>query len=151
VILVDIIAMGRIGFAMARDGLLPPRLAAVHPRFGTPSLITVLTVALVAVMAAFVPIGELAEMVSIGTLFAFTIVSLAVPVLRRTRPELHRPFRTPLSPLLPVASALLCVALMTNLSIQTWLRFLAWLVIGLGIYLTYGVRRARASEATLSR
>jgi APA family basic amino acid/polyamine antiporter len=146
VILVDIIAMGRIGFAMARDGLLPPRFAVVHPRFGTPSVITLLTVALVAVLATFVPIGQLAEMVSIGTLFAFTIVSVAVPVLRHTRPELHRPFRTPLSPFLPILSALLCVALMTNLSIETWLRFLAWLVIGFAIYFTYGVRRARAGR-----
>jgi APA family basic amino acid/polyamine antiporter len=147
VILVDIIAMGRIGFAMARDGLLPPRFAVVHPRFGTPSVITLLTVALVAVLATFVPIETLAEMVSIGTLFAFTIVSIAVPVLRRTRPELSRPFRTPLSPLLPVASALLCMALMTNLSIETWLRFLAWLAIGFVIYFAYGVRRARVATA----
>src|SRR3954469_82579 len=93
VILVDIVTMGRIGFAIARDGLLPPPLTRVHPRHGTPSLITVLTVAFVAVLAALVPLGTLAEMVSIGTLFAFTVVSVAVPVLRRTRPDLPRPFR----------------------------------------------------------
>jgi APA family basic amino acid/polyamine antiporter len=146
VILVDLIAMGRIGFAMARDGLLPPRLAEVHPRFGTPSVITLLTVALVAVLATFVPISALAEMVSIGTLFAFTMVSIAVPVLRRTRPDLHRPFRTPFSPVLPVLSAVLCVALMANLSIETWLRFLAWLALGALVYLGYGNRRARVAE-----
>ena len=146
VILVDLIAMGRIGFAMARDGLLPPRLAEVHPRFGTPSVITLCTVALVAVLAAFVPISALAEMVSIGTLFAFTIVSLAVPILRRTRPTLDRPFRTPFSPVLPVLSAVLCVALMANLSIETWLRFLAWLVIGAVVYLGYGRKRARVAQ-----
>jgi len=148
VILVDIIAMGRIGFAMARDGLLPPRLARVHPRFGTPSVITLATVALVALLAALVPLDKLAEMVSIGTLFAFTVVSLAVPLLRRTKPDLPRPFRTPLSPVLPIASAVLCVALMSNLALETWIRFLAWLAIGFAIYFAYGVRRSRVGRRT---
>jgi basic amino acid/polyamine antiporter, APA family len=146
VILVDIVTMARIGFAMARDGLLPPALARLHPRFGTPSLITILTVLFVAVLAALVPLGKLAEMVSIGTLFAFTIVSLAVPLLRRSRPDLRRPFRTPLSPALPIASAVLCVALMANLAIETWLRFLVWLAVGFAIYFGYGVRRARLAR-----
>ena len=143
VILVDIVAMGRIGFAMARDGLLPQRLAVVHPKFGTPSVITLVTVAFVALLAAVIPLSALAEMVSIGTLFAFAIVSLAVPILRRTKPELPRPFRTPLSPVLPLVSALLCVALMTNLALETWIRFLVWLIIGFVIYFAYGVRRSR--------
>jgi basic amino acid/polyamine antiporter, APA family len=146
VILVDIVTMSRIGFAMARDGLLPPRLAHLHPRFGTPSTITLVTVAIVAALAAFVPLADLAEMVSIGTLFAFTIVSLAVPVLRRTRPTLHRPFRTPLVPLLPVVSAILCVALMANLAIETWLRFLVWLAVGLVVYFGYGARSSRRTR-----
>jgi APA family basic amino acid/polyamine antiporter len=133
--------MGRIGFAMARDGLLPPRLAVVHPKFGTPSVITLITVAFIAVLAAVIPLSTLAEMVSIGTLFAFTIVSLAVPILRRTKPDLPRPFRTPLSPVLP-----LCVALMTNLALETWIRFLVWLLIGFVIYFTYGVRRSRVAR-----
>jgi basic amino acid/polyamine antiporter, APA family len=153
VILVDIVAMGRIGFAMARDGLLPPKLAEVHPRFGTPSIITVITVVFIGFLAALVPLDALAEMVSIGTLFAFTIVSLAVPMLRRTRPELRRPFRTPLSPALPMVSALLCLALMTNLALETWLRFVAWLLIGFVIYFGYGARRSRVGQrdAELSR
>lgn len=146
VILVDIVTMSRIGFAMARDGLLPPRLARLHPRFGTPSVITLATVAVVAVLAASVPLAKLAEMVSIGTLFAFTIVSLAVAILRRTRPDLRRPFRTPLSPVLPIVSAVLCVALMANLAIETWLRFLVWLAIGLVVYFGYGVRSSRATR-----
>jgi basic amino acid/polyamine antiporter, APA family len=146
VILVDIVAMGRIGFAMARDGLLPPALARVHPRFGTPSVITLVTVAFITVLAALVPLSTLAEMVSIGTLFAFTIVSLAVPILRRTRPDLPRPFRTPLSPALPVLSALLCVALMTNLALETWGRFLAWLLIGFVVYFGYGRSRSRVGR-----
>jgi APA family basic amino acid/polyamine antiporter len=143
VILVDIVTMSRIGFAMARDRLLPPGLSIVHPRFGTPTTITGVTVVIVAVLAAFVPLDKLAEMVSIGTLFAFTLVSIAVPILRRTRPDLKRPFRTPLSPVLPIVSAVLCVALMSNLAIDTWLRFLVWLVIGMVVYFGYGVRRSR--------
>ncbi len=148
VILVDIVTMPRIGFAMARDRLLPKRLAELHPRFGTPTLMTAITVAFVAVLAALVPLDKLAEMVSIGTLFAFTVVSLAVPILRRTKPDLKRPFRTPLSPVLPIVSAVLCVALMTNLAIDTWLRFLAWLVLGLAIYFGYGVRKSRVQRKT---
>jgi APA family basic amino acid/polyamine antiporter len=146
VILVDIVTMARIGFAMARDGLLPPRLARLHPRFGTPSVITLVVVGVVAVLAAFVPLAKLAEMVSIGTLFAFAVVSLAVPILRRTRPDLRRPFRTPLSPVLPIVSAVLCVALMANLAIETWLRFLVWLAIGFVVYFGYGVRSSRATR-----
>jgi APA family basic amino acid/polyamine antiporter len=146
VILVDIVTMSRIGFAMARDGLLPPRLARLHPRFGTPSVITLVTVVFVALLAAFVPLAKLAEMVSIGTLFAFAVVSLAVPILRRTRPDLPRPFRTPWTPALPVVSALVCVALMANLAIDTWLRFLVWLLVGLVVYFGYGARRARVAS-----
>jgi APA family basic amino acid/polyamine antiporter len=146
VILVDIVTMSRIGFAMARDGLLPSRLARLHPRFGTPSVITLATVVFVALLAAFVPLAKLAEMVSIGTLFAFTVVSLAVPILRRTRPDLPRPFRTPLSPVLPILSAVVCVALMANLAIETWLRFLVWLLAGLVVYFGYGARRARLAR-----
>jgi APA family basic amino acid/polyamine antiporter len=118
----------------------------VHPRFGTPSVITLLTVALVAVLATFVPLSALAEMVSIGTLFALTMVSIAVPVLWRTRSDLDRPFRTPFSPVLPILSAVLCVALMANLSIETWLRFLVRLVIGAAVYAGYGSRRARVAQ-----
>jgi basic amino acid/polyamine antiporter, APA family len=147
VILVDIVTMSRIGFAMSRDRLLPPRLSRLHPRFGTPSLLTVLTVAIIAILAALVPLDKLAEMVSIGTLFAFTVVSIAVPILRRTRPDLERPFRTPLSPVLPIVSAVLCVALMANLAIDTWLRFVVWLVIGFGVYFGYGSRKARVRSS----
>ena len=127
VILVDLITMTRIGFAMGRDGLLPQAVARVSPRTGTPVRMTLLFAALVLLMAAFVPLEELANLVSIGTLFAFLLVSAAVPVLRRTRPDLERPFRVPFSPLVPVLSALACLYLMANLSLETWLRFLVWL------------------------
>ncbi|MEV4758650.1 amino acid permease [Micromonospora sp. NPDC049559] len=150
VILVDIVAIGRIGFAMARDGLLPPAIGAVHPKWGTPYRVTILITAGVALLAGLVPLSSLANLVSIGTLLAFFIVSLAVPLLRRTRPELKRPFRVPLSPVLPVVSALACLYLMANLSVETWLRFLAWLLLGVLVYLFYGRRRNRLARAERS-
>jgi APA family basic amino acid/polyamine antiporter len=143
VILVDIVAIGRIGFAMSRDRLLPAGVGAVHPVWGTPYRITAVVTVGIAVLAGFVPLSSLANLVSIGTLFAFVIVSAAVPVLRRTRPQLHRPFRVPLSPVVPALAALACLYLMTNLSVETWLRFLAWLGLGLVVYLGYGRRHNR--------
>lgn len=143
VILVDIVAMGRIGFALCRDGLLPSRIGAVHPKFRTPATITIITSAVVVVLAAFVPLGTLAEMVSIGTLFAFLVVAVAVIVLRRTKPKMKRPFRAPQVPLLPLTSAVACIALMSNLAIETWLRFLVWLLLGLVLYFAYGRRHSR--------
>ena len=143
VILVDLVTMTRIGFAMGRDGLLPPAVAKVSPRTGTPVRMTLIFAAVVLVMATLVPLAELANLVSIGTLFAFVLVSAAVPVLRRTRPGLERPFRVPFSPVVPVLSAVACLYLMVNLSVETWLRFLAWLVVGLVVYAGYGYRHSR--------
>jgi APA family basic amino acid/polyamine antiporter len=146
VTLVDIVTMSRIGFAMARDGLLPPGIAALSPRFGTPARLTAGITVAVTALAGFVSLSTLADLVSIGTLFAFLVVSVAVPVLRRTRPRMRRPFRVPLSPAVPVVSALACLYLMLNLSIATWIRFAIWLVIGLGIYGGYGTRHARLAR-----
>ncbi|MCW2700681.1 MAG: Amino acid permease [Blastococcus sp.] len=143
VILVDLVTVSRIGFAMGRDGLLPQSVAKVSPRTGTPVRMTLIYAAVVLVMATFVPLGTLADLVSIGTLFAFLLVSVAVPVLRRTRPEMRRPFRAPWSPFVPILSAVACLYLMANLSIETWLRFLAWLLAGLVVYATYGYRHSR--------
>lgn len=151
VILVELVAMGRIGYALARDGLLPRSLGQLHPTFHTPVRLTVIIVVGVAALAAFVPIHTLAEMVSIGTLFAFLVVSVAVLVLRRTKPDLKRPFRTPWVPVVPVLSALACVALMTNLAVETWLRFLVWLVVGLAIYLFYGRHHTRLAKDEAAR
>lgn len=150
VILVDIVAIGRIGFAMSRDRLLPPAVGAVHVRWGTPYRVTIVVTAGIALLAGFIPLSSLANLVSIGTLFAFVVVSVAVPVLRRTRPRLARPFRVPLSPVVPLLSALACLYLMTNLSVETWLRFLAWLALGLAVYLGYGRRNSRAAERAVS-
>ncbi|WP_138734049.1 APC family permease [Modestobacter excelsi] len=147
VILVDLITVSRIGFAMGRDGLLPPGIAKVSPRTGTPVRMTLAYAALVLLMATFVPLESLANLVSIGTLFAFVLVFAAVPVLRRTRPDLPRPFRVPFSPVVPVVSALACLYLMLNLEVETWLRFLAWMVLGLLVYAFYGYRHSRIGSA----
>jgi APA family basic amino acid/polyamine antiporter len=146
VTLVDIVTMSRIGFAMSRDGLLPRPIGAISPRFGTPAKLTAgITVAVMA-LAGFVSLSTLADLVSIGTLFAFLLVSVAVPVLRRTRRQLSRPFRVPWSPVLPIVSALACLYLMLNLSVATWIRFAVWLVAGLVVYAGYGHRHARLAD-----
>ena len=134
-----------------RDGLLPAWIGEVSPRTRTPYRITIATAVVVAVLAAFVPLKTLAEMVSIGTLFAFVVVAVAVAVLRRTKPRMKRPFRTPAVPLLPIVSALSCVALMASLAVETWLRFLVWLVLGLAVYLGYGRRHSRLAAEQRSR
>ena len=103
-----------------------------------------------AVVAAVTPIGDLEEMVNIGTLTAFALVSLAVPVLRRTRPDLERAFKVPFSPVLPVVAALVCVYLALNLSLETWLRFLIWMALGFAIYFLYGRRHSRVGVAERS-
>jgi APA family basic amino acid/polyamine antiporter len=151
VILVDLVAVGRIGFALCRDGLLPAWIGEVHPKWQTPYRVTLGTTAVVMLLAGFIPLDALAEMVSIGTLFAFFVVSVAVVVLRRTKPRMKRPFRTPSVPLLPIVSALCCVGLMTNLAMETWLRFLVWLLVGLVVYGFYGRKHSKletASDAT---
>ena len=149
VILVDIVAMGRIGYALCRDGLLPTSVGAIHPRFRTPLRITIATTAVVCLLAAFIPLSTLAEMVSIGTLFAFLVVSIAVAVLRRTKPRMERPFRTPAVPWLPILSGLSCLALMASLAVETWVRFLVWLVIGLVIYFAYGRTHSHLAPGNL--
>ncbi|MCW2903444.1 MAG: amino acid permease-associated region [Streptosporangiaceae bacterium] len=143
VVLILLLGQSRVFFAMSRDGLLPAWLAAVHPRFGTPYRSTIIMGAVVAVMAGLIPLSALAELVNIGTLFAFVLVSVGVVVLRRTRPDLPRSFRTPLVPLVPALSVLGCLFVMLNLPVETWLRFAAWMVVGSVIYFVYGRRHSR--------
>jgi APA family basic amino acid/polyamine antiporter len=147
VLLVMLLGQSRIFFAMSRDGLLPEWFSAVHPRFRTPHLSTGMVGLVVAVIAAFVPLRELVELVNIGTLFAFMIVSAGVIVLRRTQPDLPRPFRCPLVPWLPLAAIAACAYLMSPLPAITWIRFAVWLVIGLAIYGFYGNRHSRVAAA----
>lgn len=142
VILVMTFGQTRIIFAMSRDGLLPERLSKVHPVHATPYIAT-WTVGLVfAFIAAFVPLNVLAELINIGTLSAFTLISVAVLVLRRTRPELPRAFRCPGVPVVPLLSVGFCLFLMAHLRAMTWIAFLAWLAIGLAIYFLYARRNA---------
>ncbi|PKV90489.1 APA family basic amino acid/polyamine antiporter [Amycolatopsis echigonensis] len=146
VMMVELVTIGRIGFAMGRDGLLPKAIGTAHPRWGTPHRMTIGGAALIAVLAAFVPISALADMVSIGALSAMIIVAVAVPVLRKRRPDLKRPFTVPFSPVLPIITALACFYLTLNLDVMTWIRFAAWLVIGLLIYFFYGRKHSRFAK-----
>jgi APA family basic amino acid/polyamine antiporter len=143
VVMILLLGQSRVLFAMSRDRLLPAGLAAVHPRYGTPYKITVITGIFVAVLAAVVPLEELANLVNIGTLFAFVLVSVGVILLRRTRPDLPRTFRVPLMPVLPIVSVLACLWLMLNLPGNTWWRFLLWMALGVVIYFLYGRRHSR--------
>jgi APA family basic amino acid/polyamine antiporter len=145
--LVTLLGQTRIFYSMSRDGLLPPAFARVHPRLRTPHVSTVVTGALIALAAGVLPIGVLSQLVSIGTLFAFALVCVGILVLRRTMPDVPRPFRTPGGVWVPSIGALVCVAQMFWLPWSTWERLFVWLGLGLLVYAVYGRRRApRARE-----
>jgi basic amino acid/polyamine antiporter, APA family len=148
VLLVMLMSQPRIFFAMSRDRLLPAGVSKVHPRFRTPYITTIITCVIVAVIAGFVPINLLGEMTSIGTLFAFVVVSIAVIILRVKRPEARRPFRLPLGFTIPILGVLLCGYLMLTLSVMTWVRFLVWLDLGMIIYWFYGRTHSPLVNAT---
>ena len=147
VMLVMTIAQARIFFAMARDGLLPPLFGRVHPRFRTPSTGTVVTGTAAAIVGGLFPVKILGEMVAIGTLAAFVTVCIGILVLRRTRPELRRPFRTPWPWFTCLAGALVCGAMMVSLGPETWARLVIWTVIGVVIYVFYGYRHSCLHKA----
>ncbi|GGT10573.1 amino acid permease [Streptomyces chromofuscus] len=152
VCMILLLGQTRVFFAMSRDGLLPRFFSRVHPRFKTPHRPTILLGVLIAVLAGFTPLQELAALVNIGTLFAFVIVAISVIILRRTRPDLHRAFRTPWVPVLPIVSVLASLWLMLNLPAETWVRFAVWMAIGIVVYFLYGrshSRLGRQQETTV--
>jgi APA family basic amino acid/polyamine antiporter len=143
VLLVMMLSQPRVMLALARDGLVPKGFFGdIHPKFRTPWKSTILTGFFVAAMAGFIPLSILAEMTSIGTLFAFVIVCGAVLVMRKTNPNANRPFRAPFVPLIPILGILTCLLLMFSLPAENWYRLIIWLVIGLAIYFLYGRRHS---------
>jgi basic amino acid/polyamine antiporter, APA family len=147
VVMVLMLGQVRVLFAMSRDGLLPRGLARSGTH-GTPVRATILVAVLVAAAATFFPAGKLEEMVNVGTLFAFILVSGGVMILRRTRPDLDRAFRVPALAVVGPAAILACLWLMLNLTILTWLRFFVWMVVGMVVYFTYGRRHSRLGQLT---
>ncbi|CAL9290900.1 amino acid permease [Streptomyces sp. SudanB182_2057] len=143
VCMILLLGQSRVFFAMSRDGLLPRFFSQTHPKYRTPYRSTILLGVVIAVVAGFTSLSELAELVNIGTLFAFAIVAFSVIILRRTRPDLPRAFRTPLVPLVPALSVLASLWLMLNLPAETWLRFAVWMLIGFIVYFLYGRSHSR--------
>ncbi|MBK9108267.1 MAG: amino acid permease [Saprospiraceae bacterium] len=146
VILVMLMGQPRIFFSMAQDGLLPPVFAKVHHKYKTPHVTTILTGVVAAFFAGVLPINILGELVSIGTLFAFVIVCIGIIVLRKSKPDLPRPFKTPLVPLVPILGALICFAQMLGLPMDTWLRLIVWMILGISIYFFYGIKHSKVQK-----
>ena len=148
VMLVMMLGQSRVFYSMSRDGLLWKWASDIHPRFRTPWKSTAIVGLCVAFVGALVPIGDLGQLVSIGTLLAFVIVCAGVWILRVRRPELVRPFKTPWVPLVPILGMIVSLGLMAGLKAVTWIRLVVWLIIGLVIYFTYGVKHSRVRNAT---
>ena len=148
-LLVYQLGQARVWFAMSRDGLLPSAFSKVHPRFRTPHVATWVAGIFVGIPAGIFDIGTLADLSNIGTLFAFMLVAVAVLILRKTQPNRPRGFRVPFVPFVPILSVLTCLVLMASLTLENWIRFFVWLVIGLIIYYSYSRKRSalRASTA----
>jgi APA family basic amino acid/polyamine antiporter len=147
VMLVMMLGQSRVFYSMSRDGLLPKWAGAIHPRFRTPWISSIVVGICVAIFASFIPIGDLAVLVNIGTLLAFVIVCAGVWILRRKRPDLPRPFKTPLVPLVPILGILTSLAAMLSLPSKTWWRLLIWLLIGLFVYAFYGRTHSKVRNA----
>ncbi|MFG2193364.1 amino acid permease [Streptomyces sp. NPDC048639] len=148
VCMILLLGQTRVFFAMSRDGLLPRFFSKTHPQFATPYRSTILLGVIIAIIAGFTSIEELAELVNIGTLFAFVVVAIGVIVLRRTRPDLHRAFRTPWVPVVPILSVAASLWLMLNLPAETWVRFGGWMILGFIVYFLYGRAHSRMSSTT---
>ena len=149
VILVMLLGQPRIFYSMSKDGLLPPAFSKVHKRFKTPHVSTIVTGIAAVILSGILPINILGELVSIGTLLALVIVCVGIIFLRYRRPELHRPFRTPWVPFVPALGAGICLLQMFSLPLDTWLRLIIWLAIGLAIYFTYGISHSVLRKSKL--
>jgi basic amino acid/polyamine antiporter, APA family len=143
VMLVMLLGQTRVFYSMSKDGLLPRAFSAIHPKFRTPWITTIIFGSFAAIMPAFLPIDKLSQLVNIGTLLAFTIVSAGVWILRVRHPEMERPFKTPLVPLVPFLGIASAIYLMTNLQLITWEVMIGWLIVGLVIYFTYSVKHSK--------
>ena len=146
VIMVTLLGQSRVFLSMSRDGLLPPLFSHIHPRFRTPARSNLLFMVLVGTLAAFVPAQVAGEMCSIGTLFAFTLVCAGVLIVRRTMPDAPRSFKTPLVPFVPIAGIITCLVMMVFLPADTWIRLVLWMLIGLDIYVSYGIKHSRLGQ-----
>jgi APA family basic amino acid/polyamine antiporter len=146
-----LLGQSRVFYSMSRDGLLGPWAGKVHPRFRTPYLSTIYTGIAVAVFTGLFPIQILGQLVNIGTMLAFVLVCAGIIVLRRTRPDLERPFRTPFVPVVPLLGIISFLGLMVTLPLDTWIRLGVWLVIGLGIYFGYGRKHSILQRERMER
>jgi APA family basic amino acid/polyamine antiporter len=138
VILVDLLGQSRVFFSMSRDGLLPRAFSDIHPRFQTPWRSNLLLCVFISLFAGLVPIRVVGEMTSIGTLLAFILVCLGILILRKRQPDAPRAFRTPWVPVVPILGILTCAVMMLSLPLDTWIRLIVWLAVGLVIYFAYG-------------
>jgi len=146
VILVMLLGQSRVFFSMSRDGLLPKVFSDVHSKFSTPAKSNILFMVFVSLFAAFVPARVVGEMTSIGTLFAFILVCIGIIILRKRMPELQRAFKVPMVPLIPVLGVLVCLGMMVFLPLDTWVRLLVWMIIGINVYLFYGIKNSLLSD-----
>lgn len=151
VILVMLMGQSRVFFSMSKDGLVPKVFSKVHPKFHTPSKNNLLFLVFVSLFAAFVPARVVGEMTSIGTLFAFILVCIGVMVMRKNNPEAPRAFKTPLVPLVPILGIIACLAMMLGLPADTWIRLLVWMILGLDIYIAYGLKNSVLGNGTNQR
>ena len=146
VIMVTLLGQSRVFFSMSKDGLLPPFFSKIHPKFRTPAHSNLLFMVIVSVMAAFIPARVAGEMVSIGTLFAFTLVCAGILIVRKSMPDVERAFKTPFVPLVPILGILTCLCMMVFLPADTWIRLVLWMLVGLDIYALYGVKHSKMEQ-----
>jgi APA family basic amino acid/polyamine antiporter len=146
VILVMLLGQSRVFFSMSKDGLLPKVFSRVHPKYSTPAKSNLLFMVFVSLFAAFVPATVVGEMTSIGTLLAFILVCIGVVILRNRMPDLPRAFKVPLVPLIPILGIVVCLGMMVFLPLDTWVRLLVWMIIGINVYLFYGMKNSLLSD-----